>query len=111
MKTGKPRLPRALSSAEELLALQLRAASIPFQREVRLVEARRWRWDFLVADVAVEVQGWGRHQRFIGYEGDCAKSASCMLAGYRPLAVTPRQVNSGQALDWIKRLLAVRVPG
>lgn len=37
---------KALSPGEEALALHLRASRIAFEREVRVVPGRRWRFDF-----------------------------------------------------------------
>ena len=101
-------LPKPLSEPEELLALQLRAEGIDYRREVRAVPYRGWRLDFVLGDhgpLAVEIQGWGRHQRFKGYEADCIKLNECLLAGWSVLLVTPAQVKSGLALQWIKRAL------
>ena len=111
MKRGKPKLPRPLSKAEELLALQLRAEGIAFLREMPVCPERRWRLDFVImcaglrTNIAVEINGWGRHQRFTGYEADMEKFCEAVCHGWRLLTVTPRHVSSGQALAWIKRLI------
>lgn len=103
--------PKALSAPEELFALQLRVDGIAHRREARVVEGRQWRLDFAIWDgqkretVAVEIEGWGRHQRFKGFEDDCEKYAAALIAGWRVLRVTPAQVKTGQALEWLKRLL------
>lgn len=46
-----------MSAPEELLAHQLRAVGIPFTREVVLPELkpRRWRWDFVLGRLLVEI--------------------------------------------------------
>ena len=102
------KLPKPKSAPEELFALQLRAEKIPFQREWEFHPTRRWRFDFafLVYKIAVEIQGFGRHQRFIGYQNDCERQAEALMLGWRVLQVTPAQVKSGQALRWLLTLLA-----
>ncbi len=102
-----------MSAAESLLELQLRAASIAFEREVRFHATRRWRFDFALPAhrLAVEVEGItfgvaGRHQRGAGVRADCEKYAEALCLGWRVLRVVPDQVKSGQALVWIERLLA-----
>jgi hypothetical protein len=45
---------KRLSVGEETLSLHLREHGIPFEREVCLVSGRKWRWDFVVEDLAIE---------------------------------------------------------
>ncbi len=97
-----------VSSPEELLAFQLRAAQAPaFERQFRIHPQRRFRCDFYFpgARLAVEVDGGGfiggRHSRGAGIESDCEKSALIALLPARLLRVTPRQVRDGRALAWI----------
>lgn len=45
--------------------------------------------------MAVEIQGWGRHQRFMGYEADCEKLATAASLGWRVLPITPRFLKTG----------------
>ena len=105
----KRKPPRPKSAAEETFALQLRVECIAFAREYKFHPSRRWRFDFVVYnavhEIAVEIEGFGRHQRFTGFEDDCEKYAEALIYGYRVLRVTPRQVKSGQAIAWLKRLL------
>ena len=104
------KLPKPKSAPEELFALQLKASKIPFQREFKFHPTRKWQFDFIVAgngeNIAVEIQGFGRHQRFIGYQNDCERQAEALMLGWRVLQVTPAQVKSGQALKWLITLLA-----
>jgi hypothetical protein len=117
--TARPR-----SSAELLLEVQLRQAGIPFEREYRFAPPRRWRADFLVRDgwrvrnsqgalveiegarILIEVDGGGyvagRHSRGAGMEADCEKASAAAILGYRDIRVTPKQVGSGQALEWVR---------
>lgn len=100
---------QVLSEGEETLALHLKAHRIPFQRECRLVPGRRWRWDFVVKDLAIEIQGmtWhlGAHSHGGGILRDCQKHNAVVLAGYRPLLFTTEMVISGEAIDTIQAAL------
>lgn len=97
----------------ETLALQLRAVGIAFEREVMFHPVRKWRFDFAIpqAKLAIEVDGGtytgGRHTRGTGYAEDCRKKAEAMVLGWRVLNVDSNHVKSGQALQWIERLLRV----
>lgn len=95
----------ALSSGEELLAQHLVCYKIEYLREVALVPGRRWRWDFVVGDLAIEVQGqvWhkGGHTSGYGVTRDAQKLNAAVLAGYRPLIFTTQMVQSGEAIDTI----------
>lgn len=96
------------------LANQLRMLGIESQREVLLVPGRKFRTDLVVRDLAIEVDGGGfiqgRHSRGSGIEKDAEKQALVTIAGYRTLRVTPRQIESGEALGWIERALPVKLP-
>ena len=106
--TGRPR-----STAELLLHVQLEQAGIPHTREYRFCE-RRWRFDFALErdSLAIEVEGGGfvqgRHSRGAAFEADCEKYARALLAGWRVLRVTPRQVEDGRALDWIRAAIGAK---
>lgn len=94
------------------LSFQIGAAGLPkAEYEYRFHPTRRWRFDVAWPDrsLAVEIDGavWtgGRHTRGAGVEKDTEKYAEAMIAGWRVLRVTTGQVKSGQALNWIERLL------
>lgn len=109
------------------LVFQCKAAKLPEPwREFRFHETRRWKVDLLFPAVntfslrpqtqkeyplAVEVEGGvylpegSRHTRGKGFEADCEKYAELAVAGFRLLRVTPRHIRSGQALQWIEKLL------
>lgn len=106
--------PQALSEGEECLALHLRANGIEFDREVCLIEDRKWRVDFLLKpSLVVEVEGgsWqmGRHQRPGGFEKDIAKYNALTIAGYSILRFTTAMVLSGQAIATILPLVGKTV--
>ena len=99
------------SAAEEALAFQLRhATNLHFEREYRFHPDRKWRADFRIGNLLVEVEGAirgspGRHQRLDGMTADCAKYAEAMCLGFTVLRVMPSQVRSGEALRWIERII------
>ncbi len=114
------------SPAETLLAVQLEQAGIPFEQEYRFAPPRRWRADFWLHltvhysnppqtirtdDVLVEIDGGGyvagRHSRGGGMEDDCEKTSAAAILGYRVIRLTPRMVDDGRGLLWIKQALGM----
>lgn len=107
-----------MSAAEDQLAQQLLWARLPHPRRgARFHPTRKWEFDFAWEShlFAVEVDGGGfingRHSRGTGIEKDCEKFAEAMLLGWRILRVTPAQIKSGRALQWIEKLLHQYRPG
>jgi very-short-patch-repair endonuclease len=109
-----------MSPAEQLLAVQLEQAGIPYEQEYRFAPPRRWRADFVVdhpnvnsgiRSVLVEIDGGafiaGRHSRGTGVEKDAEKQSAAAILGYRVIRVTPAQDNDGRALSWIKAALGL----
>lgn len=102
-----------MSHGEDTLEFQLKAAGLwdGFEREVRFDPSRRWRFDFAHRSsmLAVEVEGgmWirGRHNRAEGYEKDNTKYNKAAILGWTVLRFTPRQVNTGEALETIEEYL------
>lgn len=101
--------PKALSEGEESLALHLKAYGLSYEREVCLVPGRKYRWDFCVKDLAIEVQGgtWrkGGHSSGLGILRDARKTNAATIAGYRVLIFTTDMVKSGEAIDTIRKVL------
>lgn len=99
----------ANSPGEELLALHLTVYKIPFEREVALVPGRKYRWDFVVGKLAIEVHGqvWvkGGHSTGQGITRDCQKMNAAVLAGFTPLSFTTAMVEDGSAIDVICAVL------
>lgn len=95
------------------LGLQLNWLAVGYQREYRFHPRRRWRADFFLEyrtrKLLVEVEGGafqrGRHTRGLGFENDCEKYAEALILGFLVLRVTPRQIDRGLAIDWIRRIL------
>jgi len=101
-----------MSALEELLEQHIRLTGLPAPaREYRFHPRRRWRFDFAWPDyrVAAEVDGGiysrGRHVRGRGFEGDAEKRNAAVMAGWRVLHFTPRQVRSGAAVREIEGLM------
>jgi very-short-patch-repair endonuclease len=69
-----------------------------------------WRFDFAWVDrkIAVEIEGgtWsgGRHTRGKGFEEDCRKYNAATFHGWQVYRFTSSQVNSGEAVKFIKSL-------
>lgn len=61
----------------------------PLERQYRHNHKRKWKWDFKIGDVLVDVQGGtfirGGHSRGIGQDKDYEKWNDAVLMGYRPL--------------------------
>jgi hypothetical protein len=100
------------SKPEALLAFQLKAAGITYEREAQVIPGRRYRFDFCLGWLLVEVNGgvWAKgasgHSSGTGITRDCAKTAEAVSLGFSVMAVTPAHVKSGQALQWIEKALS-----
>ena len=119
----------AKSDAEESLAGQLKMLGIAFVRQYKWAEAeklagrpypktatlkaRGWSADFYIApDILIEVDGgiWkkGGHTSGTGYSEDRERDCESLICGLVTLRVTTGQVDSGEAIGWISRLLTSR---
>lgn len=100
-------------SAEGILAMQLQALNVPFEREFRFHSTRRWRADFHIVgrQLLIEVEGgvWseGRHTRGKGYMGDIEKYNEATALGYQIIRFETSQVTSGYAFRWIEKFLGL----
>lgn len=81
------------------------------EREYRFNSNRRWRFDFAWVDkkLAVECEGGiytqGRHNRPLGFEGDCEKYNMAALEGWKVLRFTGKMIYSGEAINVIEKAL------
>lgn len=84
----------------------------PADREVRLIEGRKWRFDFVwfPQKIVVEIEGGvytqGRHTRGKGFTEDIRKYRAAENLGYRVLRFTTNMVKSGEALLVLERVFA-----
>lgn len=100
------------SPLERLMAAQIADAGLPESvREYRFAPPRRWRFDFAWPDnkIAVECEGgvWsrGRHVRPRGFQADAEKYNAAVTLGWRVLRFTASQIESGEALRQIRRMM------
>lgn len=78
-------------------------------REVNFYMGRKWRFDFAIGRIAIEIEGgaWitGRHNRGKGFIADMEKYNFAALDDWRVLRFTPPQVLKGEAIAFIRRVL------
>lgn len=59
--------------------------------------SRKWRADFAILNgrhkILVEIEGFGRHQTFIGYRRDCEKYNAACAAGWHVFRFLAADVN------------------
>ncbi len=102
------------SVGQESLALQLTALRIPFEREYRFDEVRKWRFDFALPDqkLAIEVEGgiWinGRHNRGAGMAKDLEKYDAAMRQGWNVYRCSTEMVTQGHAIETIEIVLGLK---
>lgn len=84
-----------------------------FEREYRFAPPRRWRADLAFLEpirLLVEVNGggWiaGRHSREPGMSNDAQKQNTAQLLGWTVLVFTPSMIDSGEAVETIRKALA-----
>jgi len=93
------------SVGEKEMELLLRANGIPFKREYRFHNVRKWRFDFALTDwwIAIEVEGGiftkGRHTRGSGFTSDLLKYNAAVTLGWLVLRYTTAQVNANVISD------------
>lgn len=100
-----------MSAIEDTFAAQLEATLTDgWVREYRFHPERRWRFDFAWPEqsVAVEIEGGlfsnGGHNRGAYIESTMEKYAQAAIMGWYVLRVSPKQVQSGQAMYWLRLL-------
>ena len=94
-----------------VMGIHLSETERPFEKEYCFHNSRKWRFDFAIpADkIAIEIEGgiWtnGAHVRGKHFLSDCEKYNQAVLLGWRVLRFTPEQVDEGEAIAFIKRVL------
>jgi very-short-patch-repair endonuclease len=103
-----------ISQLEETLLLLIRSEGLPIpEREVTFAKSigRRWRFDFCYPNlkIGIECEGGiysgGRHVRGRGFENDCVKYDYAAIMGWTVLRFTKKMIESGQAVEMIKKCL------
>ena len=107
---------------EDELAIKLKEAKIPHERQVQAIPGRRFAFDFYCSttgmptftgkSVLVEVQGGvhmkrGGHSTGTGITRDAEKASLAAVHGYRLVVATTEHVRDGRALMWIKQALGL----
>jgi very-short-patch-repair endonuclease len=100
------------SIGEMVFALDCKKHNLEPQREVCLIQGRKWRFDFYFMEkhLVVEIEGGtfygkSRHSTGPGFEKDCEKYNTAALAGITVLRFTTRMVQSGQAINTVLEAL------
>lgn len=107
----------AKSQLEETFALHCRAEGLAPVREVKFHPTRRWKFDFAFPDrmIAVEIEGgiWtaGRHSRGAGMQADMEKYNEAQRLGWSIFRFSGNSVKSGEAIRFVKAVLAQRAEG
>lgn len=114
----------AMSYYEKAFYALMKSEGLPLPIcEYQAINGRKWRCDFVwLTDfehgedhrpdgVVVEVEGgiWsrGRHVRGSGFLRDIEKYNELALANYLLIRIAKEHLDSGQALNWVKRGLAI----
>jgi very-short-patch-repair endonuclease len=97
------------SPGEESFALQLKEAGIEYEREVKIVDGRKFRVDFRILglrNAVVEIEGQifkkGGHTSSTGIMRDMEKYNLLTVCGYEVYRFTTGQIMDGSALKWLK---------
>ena len=101
------------SHLEATFLYQCKAVGLPEPAEEhRFHPTRKWRFDFawIEPQIAVEIEGGvyskGRHTRGKGFEGDCEKYNEATRLGWKVFRFTGGQVASGEAVNYMEKVLA-----
>jgi very-short-patch-repair endonuclease len=97
--------PKRELTAEETFAQAWESDPMPgteMVRELVFYPERKWRFDFAWpgAMLALELEGVGRHQTFIGYRNDCEKYNAATLLGWRVLRFM--SADKKHAAEWLR---------
>lgn len=115
-KTGVP-LPFAREVKRDFkaeLVQQLNLVGILIETEFRFHPVRKWRTDWHVVDTKILIEfegglfakGKQGHSSINGIHRDIEKYNNAALLGYTVIRVTPKHVESGQALQWIEQAVS-----
>ena len=99
------------SEVEDAFLLQIRAVGLPTpRREAKIIEGRKFRFDFAwdAQKLAVEIQGstWRPntgHTSGTGIARDYEKHNLAVLAGWKTLFFTTQGVRDGSAITFLEK--------
>lgn len=99
-----------MSTLEDIFYVDILSSGFPRPtREFHFLSGRRYAADFAWVDynLLVEIEGgvWsgGRHTRGKGFTEDCRKYNLAQIEGYDVLRFTAEMVESGEALDCLRK--------
>lgn len=96
----------AYNELEELFAVHLREAGIPFERQYEFAKeelGRKWAADFWLVDspILIEIEGGtytgGKHVRGPGFEKDAEKHAAAARLHYTVIRFTSKQIKTSMS--------------
>lgn len=95
---------------EDELAYQLDVSGIAYEREYKAIPGRRYRYDFKIGNLLIEVQGGvyqykPSHASAAGIRRDCEKVDLAVANGYKILLFTSDMITSGWALRMIEEVM------
>jgi hypothetical protein len=105
------------NEAEILLWQQIQELRgyVRWAKEYKFHPDRKWRADFCIwdsehnRDWMIEIEGavftQGRHTRGAGFIADMSKYNHAAMLGFRVLRFTPKDVLTGRAIEFIKKVL------
>ncbi len=104
-KEGAVKQKKREPTAEEVFAQAWELDPMPgaeMVRELQFHPERKWRFDFAWpgAMLALELEGVGRHQTFVGYRADCEKYNAATLRGWRVLRFMSAEKR--HVADWLR---------
>lgn len=104
-KVVKPKKPKLELTAEQMFAQAWESDPLPGVEMVRehvFMLTRKYRFDFAfpVPRVAVEIEGQGRHQTYVGFRADAEKYNHATLHGWRLLRFVAAEKK--HVLEWVR---------
>jgi hypothetical protein len=109
----KPKRKKLGVSAKVILEAELKQITT-YVEEYKFHDKRKWRLDYYIPElkIAIELHGGvytnGRHTRGTGFTEDRVKMNEAQIMGIMVLEVTSEQVESGKAIELIKRAIIAR---
>jgi very-short-patch-repair endonuclease len=97
----------APKEANLVLEAHIRELGLPFEKEFQFHFERKWRSDYIVKGILVEIEGavWtqGRHTRGSGYTNDLEKYRTAAALGYKVFRFSTQEVLDGTAKSFLAK--------